>query len=293
MEEVKDFFSNIIQNKLVDSLIVIIISYLIYRIFHRIVMKGEKNSRLNKSITNKGKTYFKMILNIIRYVFVIITTLIVLQINGVNVSSMLAGVGILSVIIGLAVQDALKDIIRGISILSDNYFSVGDTIRYGNIEGKVLELGLKTTKVQEPMGGIISIANRNIEQVEIISDLLMIYIPMPYEVPVDTAEKVINDIVQVVLKNKDVKACEYKGVSELADSSINYLMTVHCNIDNRFQVKRDSLKAILKEMENNNISVPYNQIDVHTKWSKYYNNITRSIQLYYIFLKKLTYDSIK
>lgn len=265
MEEVKDFFSNIMQNKLVDSIIVIIISYLIYRIFHRIVMKGEKNSRINKSISNKGKTYFRMILNIIRYVFVIITTLIVLQINGVNVSSMLAGVGILSVIIGLAVQDALKDIIRGISILSDNYFSVGDTIRYGNIEGKVLELGLKTTKVQETMGGIISIANRNIEQVEIISDLLMIYIPMPYEVPVETAEKVINDIVDVVSKNKDVKECEYKGVSELADSSINYLMTIHCKIDSRFQVKRDALRAVLQEMEKNNISVPYNQIDVHNK----------------------------
>lgn len=265
MEEVKDFFDNIMQNKLVDSIIVIIISYLIYRIFHRIVMKGEKNSRINKSITNKGKTYFKMILNIIRYVFVIITTLIILQINGVDVTSMLAGVGILSVIIGLAVQDALKDIIRGISILSDNYFSVGDTIRYGNIEGKVLELGLKTTKVQETMGGIISIANRNIEQVEIISDMLLIYVPMPYEVVVEKAEAIIKDIVEACMKVKDLKQCEYKGVSELADSSIKYLMIVHCKIDSRFQVKRDVLKIILQEFEKNNTSVPYNQIDVHNK----------------------------
>ena len=265
MEEIKDFVSNLMKNNLVDSIIVIIISYLIYLIFHRIVIKGEKNSRLNKSITKKGKTYFKMILNIIRYVFVIITTLIVLQINGVNVSSMLAGVGILGVIIGLAVQDALKDIIRGISILSDNYFSVGDTIRYGNIEGKVLELGLKTTKVQETMGGIISIANRNIEQVEIISDLLMIYIPMPYEVPVETADKVIGNIVEVTSKIKDIKSCEYVGVSELADSCIKYLMLIHCKIDNRFQVKRDTLKVILKELEKNDISVPYNQIDIHNK----------------------------
>lgn len=265
MEEIKDFFTNLLQNKLVDSIIVIIISYLIYRIFHRIVMKGEKNSRINKSITNKGKTYFKMILNIIRYVFVIITTLIILQINGVNVSSMLAGVGILSVIIGLAVQDALKDIIRGISILSDNYFSVGDTVRYGNIEGKVLELGLKTTKIQENMGGIISIANRNIEQVEIISDMLLVYIPMPYEVPVEEAERVIGNIVETASKIKDIKSCEYVGVSELADSSIKYLMIMHCKIESRFQVKRDALKVILQEMAKNNISVPYNQIDVHNK----------------------------
>ena len=265
MEQIKDFFEKAMQNKLIDTIIVIVVSFLIYRIFHRIITKGEKNSKLNKSISNKGKTYFKMILNIIRYVFIIITTLVVLQINGVDVSSMLAGVGIVSVILGLAVQDALKDIIRGISIISDNYFSVGDVIRYNGIEGKVIEVGLKTTKVQETMGGIVSIANRNIEQIEIISDLLLIKIPMPYEVPLNEAERIVQDIVKVVETNEGVKQCEYKGVQELADSSINYSMFIHCNIDSRFQVKRDALRAILQEFEKNGISVPYNQIDVHNK----------------------------
>ena len=77
---------------------------------------------------------------------------------------MLAGVGIVSVIIGLAIQDALKDIIRGFSILSEEYFSVGDVVTYGDITGKVLVLGLKTTKIKDiSTENIISIANRNIE----------------------------------------------------------------------------------------------------------------------------------
>ena len=63
-----------------------------------------------------------------------------------NVSSLLAGVGILSVIIGLAVQDALKDIIRGFSILSDEYFNIGDIILYKEITGKVITLRFKGYK---------------------------------------------------------------------------------------------------------------------------------------------------
>ena len=97
------------------------------------------------------------------YVIIVITVLLILQINGINVSSLLAGVGIMGAVIGLAIQDWLKDIIRGTSILSDNYFSVGDIIRYNGIEGKVVVIGLKTTKIQELKTGYIkSIANRKI-----------------------------------------------------------------------------------------------------------------------------------
>lgn len=266
MENIKEILEKVMQTKLISSIIVIIISFLIYRIFHKIIRNMEKNSKLKKNMTNRGKTYFRLMMNIVRYIFIIITTLVVLQINGVNVSSMLAGLGILSVIIGLAIQDALKDIIRGISILSDDYFSVGDIVRYGSIEGKVMLIGLRTTKIQDDRtGGMISIANRNIEQVEIISSLIYINIPLPYEVKVEKAEKVIKDIVESVKENKNVNECKYKGVSELADSSIKYLIEIDGNVDFRLQVKRDAIRTILLELEKNKISVPYNQIDVHNK----------------------------
>ena len=88
---------------------------------------------------------------------------------------------------------------------------------------------------------------------------------MPYEVPVETAEKVAQNIAEIISKDENVKDSEYVGVNELADSSINYLIILHCKIESRFQVKRDALKTILQEFERNNISVPYNQIDVHNK----------------------------
>lgn len=288
MEEILNFFKNILQSKIAQSLIIIVVSCFIYRIITKFTTKSEKNKKLNQRLNNKSRTYLKLINNIIRYIFIIITVLILLQTNGIDVSSMLAGVGIASVILGLAIQDALKDIIRGFSILSENYFSVGDVVIYNNITGKVLELGLKTTKIKDiATDNIISIANRNIEQIQIVSNYLYVNFPMPYELPVDKAEKVISKIIAAIKETEFAENVEYKGVTELADSSIKYLLKITCYPENRLQARRDCLRCILKTLSKNNIEVPYNQIDIHQKWY-----FIKNIENYYNRREKSFFSSI-
>ncbi len=266
IENIKDFIFNLPQTKIIHSIIVIVISFFIYKIIMRFFMKSEKNSNISKRLNNKSRTYLRLTRSIFRYVFIILTVLIILQINGVDVSSLLAGVGILSVIIGLAVQDALKDIIRGFSILSEEYYSVGDVITYKENTGKVISLGLKSTKIQDiKTGNIVSIANRNIEQVEVNSNYLFLNFPMPYEVPVDKAEKVATSIAEHIKEINDVEDASYIGVTELADSSIKYLLKITCNPERRLQVRRDSYGVILRVLDKNKIAVPYTQIDIHQK----------------------------
>ena len=266
MENLKEAVTNLMQNQLFHSVVIILVSFFIYRVIHKIIMNGEKNSKINETISKRSKTYFKMIINILRYVFIVITILIVLQTNGVDVSSMLAGVGIASVIIGLAVQDALKDIIRGMNIISDNYFSIGDYVKFGEIEGKVVEIGLRTTKISDIKSGtIVSIANRNIEQAGVYGDWIYITIPMPYEVSIEKAEETIGEIMQELEAQEEISECSYKGVSSLDDSCIQYLLGIHSKAEVRYQVKRDSLRIVLLVMARHQIEVPYQQIDIHQK----------------------------
>ena len=263
MEEVEKIVSEIWQAQLIKSVIVVIVSLILYKSV-TFIFREKDSSKFFGS--QKGKTYFKMIKSIIRYVFIIVTVLIVLQINGINVGSMLAGVGIIGVIIGFAVQDALKDIIKGFDIISDSYYQVGDVIKYGQVEGKVLVIGIKTTKIEDVYNkNIISIANRNIDQVEVVSNMINIKIPMPYEVKVPEAEKAIEDILNLIEENKNVEKCEYRGVEELADSSINYHLKVYCDPSLKVQTRRDALRCVLIGLDKNQIQVPYNQIDVHNK----------------------------
>ena len=266
MENISLLFDNIGHVKIINSIIIILISIILYRITTYFLGKSEEKDIFRIFTSKKGKTYLKLIKNLIRYIFIVVTILILLQINGIDVSSVLAGIGILGAILGLAIQDWLKDIIRGSSILSDNYFSVGDIVKYKDIEGKVLVIGLKTTKIQDlKTNYIISIANRNIEEIQVVSNLIYINIPMPYEISVDEEKKTINDIIIAINNNHNVDDCKYKGVNELGDSSIKYLIEISCNPIYKLQVKRDALRIILLEMDNNEITIPYTQIDIHNK----------------------------
>lgn len=250
--------------KIIYSLIVIIIAIILYNIIIKIVERLFDDNKIFNS--KKTKTYIRLIRSINRYIFIVIVILMILNIYGVDVSSMLAGIGIISVIIGLAIQDFLKDIIRGSSIISDNYFSVGDVIKYKDIEGKVLVVGLKTTKIQAlATGNIFSIANRNIEEVELLSKFIYVRVPLPYELKLNEQRKVVSDVVEIIKKDELIEDCANIGLTELADSKIEYLLKVTCNPENKLQVRRNTLEHIIEGLELNNIDVPYNQIDVHQK----------------------------
>lgn len=266
MEEIKVFWDNLKQMQIINSIIIIILSIAIYKGITFFLSKSEKKNKLNLIDAKKRTTYIKLIRSVIRYIFIIVTVLILLQINGIDVSSVLAGVGILGVVFGLAIQDWLKDIIRGSSILTDSYFAVGDIVKYKEIEGKVIVIGLKTTKIQDlKTNNILSIANRNIEEVELVSNVIYVKIPMSYDVDVKKAEQIVDDIILSIKENENTDDCKYKGVNELADSSIKYLLEVKCNPQYKLQVKRDALRSVLLGMEKYKISVPYTQIDIHEK----------------------------
>ena len=259
---ISSFLENEFLMRIIKSLISIIVSVIIYNVFVKIISRGSSN----KASEKKKNTYLKMFKSIVRYVLIVINILIILNIHGINITSMLAGVGIISIIIGFAIQDALKDIIKGIDIIADNYYNVGDVIKYGDITGKVLSIGLKTTKLEDVYTfNIISISNRNIEEVEVVSNLINIDIPISYDVKLEDAEDAVKDIVETIKKHKNVINCEYRGVNDLADSSIKYQIKVYCNPLEKVQIRRDALRYVLVGLDKHNLSVPYNQIDVHQK----------------------------
>ena len=258
IEILKEIFSV----KLLASVAIVIGAAILYKVIMSVL-----NKQVNKDngILSKGKnrTYFELARNILSSLILIVTILVLLQINGVNVSSLLAGVGIAGIVIGLAIQDWLKDIIRGTTILSDGYYSVGDIVIFEGREGEVLSLGLKTTKIKDlATGSVISVANRKIEQIEVVQDMLFYRIPIPYEVSLPDADKAVADIIEIMKKSGLIKEVVNKGVAELADSRIEYVCAVRCSAKDKLQARRDCNRAVLEGLAANGISVPYNKIEV-------------------------------
>ena len=264
-----DMLKNIVDNVWVQrafwSLIVIMFCLSIYHVVARFLdSKEKKNSKILAN--KKNKTFIRMLKSIVGYALGTVTVLMILQIYGVNVTSMLAGVGIASIIIGFALQDAMKDIFRGLDIISDGYYDFGDVIKYGDNTGQVLSISLRTTKIQDiNTMNTVSIANRNIDQVEIVSGYIYIPIPLPYELKVEKAQGILKDIVKKLTKHESITSADYQGITDFADSSLNYQIVITCDPMVQLQTRRDALRVIYTTLEENKISVPYSQLDVHSK----------------------------
>ena len=221
-----------------------------------------------KVFTNnkKRKTHLRMLKSIIGAAIVIIIILIVLQLFGINVSSMLAGVGIASIVIGFALQDAMKDIFRGLEIVSDNYYDIGDVIKFGDNTGQVLSINLRTTKIQDINSmNIVSIANRNIDQVEIVTGYIYLSAPLPLRIKPAAADSVMDEIAKEIQKIPTVTSVINQGVTAITNSSLNYQLQITCDPMNQLQTRRDSLGCIVSVLASHKILLPYNQIDFHAK----------------------------
>ena len=190
--------------------------------------------------------------------------MLLLQINGINVGSIVASLGLLSVIVGIALQDALKDIIMGVNIVIDDYFSVGDVLKIGDVEGKVIEIGLKSIRIKDiNNGNIFVISNRNISEALNLSEQLDIEIPLPYEEKIIKIEGIISIMLEQISKLENVTKVEYKGLNEFSDSAIYYKIRIFCKPEFKPQIRRDANRIIKLELDKNNINIPYRQIDIH------------------------------
>lgn len=97
-----------------------------------------------------------VLVNVVVWVLAII---LILDNLGVNVTALVAGLGVGGIAIGLAAQGIFSDLFAALSILFDRPFRVGDTISYGTSTGTVEAIGLKTTRIRAVSGEQLIIAN--------------------------------------------------------------------------------------------------------------------------------------
>ena len=227
-------------------------------------IKDGKNSYEQK----KKRTIIDLCSNIFKYVVIVIVAVIILDAYGIDTKSIIAGLGVLSAVLGLALQDTLKDFVGGVSIILENYYVVGDIVTFGTFTGEVIELGLKSTKIKNFNGEILILANRNVNQVINLSQAkqnIFLEVSVAYEEPTEKVETSLKKIMPEIEKINYVvkKSVTYLGISSLGDSAVTYLLKIQSLPDKQWQVKRDALRIIKNTFEEDNIKIPYPHIEVH------------------------------
>ena len=225
----------------------------------------------NKS--RKAKTVSSLIRSLIKYGIIIALICAILVVWGVDVIGIVAGVGILTLIIGLGCQSLIQDVISGLFIVFDDYFAVGDTVIIDGFRGTIIDVGLKTTKLQDFGGNIKSITNSSILTVVNMSRLrsvASVTLSVSYNEDVERVEALIINEIEEIKKNVPniVDGPWYKGIDSISASSVDFLVLCFVMEENRFQVTRDLKREFYLCFKEHDIQIPYTQVTVNQQDDK-------------------------
>ncbi len=261
------------NEKIYLPLIYIVVAYVIYLIISLIIKRVVKNinSKPIKSILKKRQeTVLMLVKNIIKYIIVIITIISILNVFEVNTKSILASLGIAGAVLGLALQDTVKNLLSGIKIIFDNAYMVNDYVTINGFEGQVIDLGLQTTKIQSYTGEVMIVNNSQITTVinhSMYNSLLIFKLPVSKDVDINLLNKIVTKIDKNIITMKEVKKnIVIKGFDSINDScTFIYRFEVECAPYSHFSVRREIYKQLQEEFKKNNIEIYPYSYDVNLK----------------------------
>ena len=220
--------------------------------------------RIRKRTKAATATTVKVFSEIIKFTIIFGAFLLILQTNGVNVTSLFAGLGIASAVVGLALQDILRDIISGIHMAGDHFFSIGDGVEIDGTEGIVCGFNLRTTKIETiDKNHIISICNREVYKVRKLSGLFDIDVPLSYKEDVNRIFEIMKELAGSIGKIKGVNSCVFKGTEEFGASAVKYKIRISADPFNQPDIRREANKIIQDKLAEEGIRIPFSQLDVH------------------------------
>lgn len=259
----KDYLNKIIKylevsiGKLISSLLVIFISFIIIRISNLTFKKiGEKKGPLQR----RRKTISKLFSSIIKYVVGIIGIIIFLSIWGINVGPALAGLGIIGLVVGLGAQKFITDLITGFFIIFEEHYDVGDVVEIDGFKGNVIDIGLKTTRIQNWRGDIKIISNGNIDSVINYSrnnSVAVVTFTVSYLNDLNSLIKLLNDDLSKLDYKELVSKPEVLGVTNLNKDSIEVQVIAKTLNEQYYGVERNLRLEIKNLLDKNNINFAF------------------------------------
>jgi len=252
-----------ISEKIYLPVIYIIGSFIIYFVMCKIVDKVLVFNKMNKkkSVVQQKRetTIVNLIKSIIKYIIAVLALLSILNVFGIETTSIIASLGIAGAIIGLAFQDTLKNLLSGISIIFDNHYMQGDIVTINNFKGEVIELGLQTTKIKAYSGEVMIINNSLITSVinhSMFNTKLILDLPINKKLSIDKLEDILNSVSEKIKELKEVNDITLLGVEKLNSNNYIYKIEIDCLANNQYSVNRKFMALLKEEYENNKIDIP-------------------------------------
>ena len=223
----------------------------------------------------KNTTYYA--LNLMAKIVLWTTGLLLILSNlGVNISALMASLGIGGIAIALAIQNILGDIFSSFSIYLDKPFEVGDYVIVGEHQGTIKKIGLKTTRVEALQGEEIVISNNELTSTRIRNFRRMkkrrvvFIIGVTYSTPHKVLKK-IPDIMEKAIKPIKKTTFDRSNFASFGDFSLNF-ETVYYLESNNYKEYMDTQEkinlAVVEAFEQERIEIAFPTQTIHLHQAK-------------------------
>jgi len=248
--------------QLITLVLAIAVVWLVYQILKLLLYALSKRGGRIQTVTN-------LIVGLLKYIAVIAAIVWGLSILGVNTSAVLAGVGIVGLILGFGAQSLIEDIITGAFIIFENQYSVGDIIILDDFRGTVRSIGVRTTVIED-VGGNLKVVNnsdiRNFQNRSRNSSVALCVVSVAYHTDLRKLEKILAQALpDLALDHPElyIGAPRYLGVDKLGDSGIDLKFAVDTDEENIFSAQRMLARDLKILFDEKGIEIPFPQVVVH------------------------------
>ncbi len=266
MPEIENIIGFIL--KIIFTILLFFITGFLVKISKKIIFKTlDKFTRERHS-----DTVASLLSSMAKYAIYFIILCNILVMWGVNVTSILAIGGAVSVALGLGAQDIVKDMMAGLFIITENQFGVGDIVELNGFSGTVENIGMRTTSIRNADGNVHIVPNGQINVVTNMSkgfNRAIVDICVAYGEDIDRVFSVLENELKKIMDQNLIDGIisqpKVLGINSLADSSIIIRISADSEIGENWRIERELRKFILKRFEKENIEIPFPQIVVHKR----------------------------
>jgi small conductance mechanosensitive channel len=253
-----------IQTFIINLVIAFLIIF-VGKIIAKLISKGVSKLLAHKKVDN---TVISFVASLVYGLVVLVAFIAAISHLGFNTSSLVAIVGAAGLAIGLALQGSLANFASGILIISFKPFKAGDFVEVAGTAGVVEEVQIFSTQLKTPDNKTVIIPNGGITSGNIVNysakptRRIDLVIGVGYTADLKQTKAILTDIVnrhELVLKDPEATI----AVSELADSSVNFVVRPWVNTENYWPVYFDLLETTKIELDQAGIEIPFPQLSVH------------------------------
>jgi len=247
------------------NLLTAVVIFYVGRIIVRLLTRGMRKVMEKQDV---DKTLVSFVSNLVGMVLLIFVIIAAVSALGIQTTSFIAVIGAAGLAIGLALQGSLSNFASGVLIVLFRPYKVGDWIEAAGVSGSVEEVQILTTVLKTGDNKQVIVPNSQVMN-SIITNYsandkrrVDMIVGVSYEDDLDRVRDTLEELVAADDRILDDPPCTI-AVSELADSSVNFVVRPWAATADYWGVKFDLTEAIKKRFDKDGISFPFPQQDVH------------------------------